>query len=182
MAEYLFMVSLYSNENGEKKDFHWFWRKISSMKMYEWSICFNKGKYLSQSLIFGSTRVESQYKNLWQNLVATFCPLSPCEKGTKCGDQALSNFFVFWFYSNHQYDERLFIVLENCKLRIIAVHVVNTSCCFCFVLTFRTILVHKMFCRCCELLKKIYQYWKNFFIWKLGRKLQSKIGLYKLRR
>ena len=27
-----------------------------------------------------------------------------------------------------------------------------------FVLTFRTILVHNMFCRCCELLKKIYLY------------------------
>jgi hypothetical protein len=25
-------------------------------------------------------------------------------------------------------------------------------------LTFRTILVHNMFCRCCELLKKIYLY------------------------
>ena len=27
-----------------------------------------------------------------------------------------------------------------------------------FVLTFRTIKVHNMFCRCCELLKKIYLY------------------------
>ena len=36
-----------------------------------------------------------------------------------------------------------------------------TNCCFCFVLTFRTILVHSMFCRCCELLKKIYLYRKK---------------------
>ena len=45
------------------------------------------------------TRVESQYKNFWQNLVATFCPLFTCEKGTKCGDQVLSKIFVLWFYS-----------------------------------------------------------------------------------
>ena len=44
-------------------------------------------------------RVESQYKIFWQNLVATFCPLYPCEKGTKCGDQVLSKIFVLWFYS-----------------------------------------------------------------------------------
>ena len=60
--------------------------------------------------------------------------------------------------TNPQYDNRLFIVHENCKLRIPAEHVVYTNCCFCFVLTFRTILVHNMFCRCCELLKKIYLY------------------------
>ena len=57
--------------------------------------------------------------------------------------------------TNPQYDDKLFIVHENCKLRIPAEHVVYTSC-FCFVLTFRTILVHNMFCTCCELLKKIY--------------------------
>ena len=33
---------------------------------------------------------------------------------------------------------------------------------FCFVLTFKTILVHNMFCRCCELLKKIYLYLSIF--------------------
>ena len=60
--------------------------------------------------------------------------------------------------SNPQYDGRLFIVHENCKLRIPAEHVVYKNCCFCFVLTFRTILVHNMFCRCCELLKNIYLY------------------------
>ena len=38
------------------------------------------------------SNVESQCKNFWQNLVATFCSLSPCEKGTKCGDQVLSKF------------------------------------------------------------------------------------------
>ena len=60
--------------------------------------------------------------------------------------------------TNPQYDDKLFIVHENCKLRIPAEHVVYTNCCFCFVLTFRTILVHNMFSRCCELLKKIYLY------------------------
>ena len=59
--------------------------------------------------------------------------------------------------SNPQYDNRLFILYKNCKLRIPAEYVMYINCCFCFVLTFRTILVHNMFCRCCELLKKIYQ-------------------------
>ena len=57
----------------------------------------------------------------------------------------------------HQLTHRLFIVHENCKLRIPAEHVVYTNCCFCFVLTFGTILaIYNMFLRCCELLKKIY--------------------------
>ena len=47
---------------------------------------------------------------------------------------------------------------ENCKLRIPAEHVVYTNCSFCFGLTFSTILVHNMFCGCCEVLKKIYLY------------------------
>ena len=34
--------------------------------------------------------------------------------------------------SNPQYDDRLFSVHENCKLRIPAEHVVYTNCCFCF--------------------------------------------------
>ena len=46
------------------------------------------------------TRVE--YKDFWQNLVATFRPLFRCEKGTKCGDQVLSKVFVLWFYSSNQ--------------------------------------------------------------------------------
>ena len=46
-------------------------------------------------------RVESQYKDFWQNLVATFRPLFTCEKGTKCGDQVLSKVFVLWFYSRN---------------------------------------------------------------------------------
>ena len=46
------------------------------------------------------SRVESQYKNFWQNLVATFCPLFTWIKGTKCGDQGLSKIFVLWFYSS----------------------------------------------------------------------------------
>ena len=53
---------------------------------------------LTQILIW--TRVESQYKDFWQNLVATFRPLFTCEKGTKCGDQVLSKVFVLWFYSS----------------------------------------------------------------------------------
>ena len=71
--------------------------------------------------------------------------------------KSLSEALIF-ASTNPQYDNRLFIVHENCKLRIPAEHVVYTNCCFCFVLTFRTILVHNMFCRCCELLKKIYLY------------------------
>jgi hypothetical protein len=71
--------------------------------------------------------------------------------------KSLSEALIF-ASTNPQYDDRLFIVHENCKLRIPAEHVVYTNCCFCFVLTFRTILVHNMFCRCCELLKKIYLY------------------------
>ena len=34
--------------------------------------------------------------------------------------------------TNPQYDDRLFIAHENCKLRIPAEHVVYTNCCFCF--------------------------------------------------
>jgi hypothetical protein len=34
--------------------------------------------------------------------------------------------------TNPQYDDRLFLVHENCKLRIPAEHVVYTNCCFCF--------------------------------------------------
>ena len=52
-------------------------------------------------------RVESQYKDFWQNLVATFRPLFTCEKGTKCGDQVLSKVFVLWFYSNNRIIIRL---------------------------------------------------------------------------
>ena len=73
--------------------------------------------------------------------------------------------------SNPQYDDRLFIVHENFKLRIPAEHVVYTNCCFCFVLTFRTILVHNMFCRCCELLKKIYLYSNQFHVGQNQRPL-----------
>ena len=78
--------------------------------------------------------------------------------------KSLSEALIFAL-TNPQYDDRLFIVHENCKLRIPAEHVVYTNCCFCFVLTFRTILVHNMFCRCCELLKKIYLYfWRNLYV------------------
>ena len=47
-------------------------------------------------------RAESQFKNFWQTLVATFCPLFTRKKGTKCGDQGLSKNFVLWFYSNNE--------------------------------------------------------------------------------
>ena len=56
--------------------------------------------------------------------------------------KSLSEALIF-ASTNPQYDNKLFIVHENCKLRIPAEHVVYTSCCFCFILTFRTILVHK---------------------------------------
>ena len=67
--------------------------------------------------------------------------------------KSLSEALIF-ASTNPQYDNKLFIVHENCKLRIPAEHVVYTNCCF--VLTFRTILVHNMFSRSWELLKKIY--------------------------
>ena len=58
----------------------------------------------------GVSRVESQYKNFWQNLVATFYPLYTCEKGPKCGDQVLSKNFVLWFYSSgYVHISKLFI-------------------------------------------------------------------------
>ena len=74
-------------------------------------------------------------------------------KQTLSTGKSLSEALIF-ASTNPQYDNRLFIFHENCKLRIPAEHVVYTNCCFCFVLTFRTILVHNMFWRCCELLKK----------------------------
>ena len=70
--------------------------------------------------------------------------------------KSLSEALIF-ASTNPQYDSRLFIVHENFKLRLPAEHVVNnvyTNCCFCFVLTFRTILVHNMICICCKLLKR----------------------------
>ena len=45
--------------------------------------------------------------------------------------KSLSEALIF-ASTNPQYDDRLFIVHENCKLRIPAEHVVYTSCCFCF--------------------------------------------------
>ena len=45
--------------------------------------------------------------------------------------------------TNPQYDDRLFTVHENCKLRIPAEHNAYTNCFF--VLTFRTIYVYNMF-------------------------------------
>ena len=55
--------------------------------------------------------------------------------------KSLSEALIF-ASNNPQYDNKLFIVHENCKLRIPAEHVLYTNCCFCF--TFRTILEHNM--------------------------------------
>ena len=44
-------------------------------------------------------------------------------------DKSLSEALIF-ASTNPQYDDRLFIVHENCKLRIPAEHVVYTNCCF----------------------------------------------------
>ena len=47
--------------------------------------------------------------------------------------------------TNPQYDNRLFIELRVQYMKIASSeHVVYTNCCFCFVLTFRTILVHNL--------------------------------------
>ena len=45
--------------------------------------------------------------------------------------KSLSEALIF-ASTNPQYDNRLFIVHENCKPRIPAEHVVYTNCCFCF--------------------------------------------------
>ena len=66
--------------------------------------------------------------------------------------------------TNPQYDDRLFIDHENCKLRIPA-----EQCCFCFVWTFRTILVHNMLCPACNLIDtKHLDFWCKKFKLFLG--------------
>ena len=45
--------------------------------------------------------------------------------------KSLSEALIFAFTNPHC-DNRLFIVHENCKLRISAEHVLYTNCCFCF--------------------------------------------------
>ena len=77
------------------------------------------------------------------------------QKFVLCTGKSLSEALIS-ASTNPQYDDKFFIVHENCKIRIPAEHVVYTNCCFLFCFAFRTILVHNMFCRCCELLKKIY--------------------------
>ena len=52
-------------------------------------------------------------------------------KNLTCTGKSLSEALIF-ASTNPQYDNRLFIVHENCKLRIPAEHVVHTNCCFCF--------------------------------------------------
>ena len=75
-----------------------------SFRLYDVSKKVGNQKKLRQLLLYQFyklyTRVESQYKNFWQNLVATFCPLFTWIKGTKCSDQVLSKNFVLWFYSS----------------------------------------------------------------------------------
>ena len=56
---------------------------------------------------------------MFKNLLASFT------------GKSLSEALIF-ASTNPQYDDRLFIVHENCKLRIPAEHVVYTNCCFCF--------------------------------------------------
>ena len=53
------------------------------------------------------------------------------KKTDLCTGKSLSE-SPFFASTNPQYDNKLFIVLENCKLRIPAEHVVYTNCCFCF--------------------------------------------------
>ena len=72
-----------------------------------------------------------------------------------CDDtgKSLSEALIF-ASTNPQYDGRLFIVHENCKLR--SENTCRTCCVyklffFCFFLTFRTILVHNMFYPCLSL-------------------------------
>ena len=49
-----------------------------------------------------------------------------------CTGKSLLEALIF-ASTNPQYDDRLFTVHENCKLRIPAEHVVYTHCYFCFV-------------------------------------------------
>ena len=71
-----------------------------------------------------------------------------------CTGKSLSEALIF-ASTNPQYDNRLFIVNENCKLRIPGEHVVYTNCCFCFVLTFR-----KFWCTPCS--ADVVSFWKRF--------------------
>ena len=48
-----------------------------------------------------------------------------------CTGKSLSEALTF-ASTNSQYDDRLFIVHNNCKLRITAEHVVYTNCWICF--------------------------------------------------
>ena len=52
--------------------------------------------------------------------------------------EATYSTYIYLISTDPQYDERLLIVHKNGKLRIPAEHFVYTNCCFCFVLTFRT--------------------------------------------
>ena len=62
--------------------------------------------------------------------------------------KSLSETLIF-ASTNPQYDDRLFIVHKNCKLRIPAEHVVYTNWFFfVFILTFRTTYVHNMLYPC----------------------------------
>ena len=61
-----------------------------------------------------------------QNLVATFCPIYPCEKGTKCGNQVLSKIFVLCvlsliFKKQIHNESKIGVVVSWQKLGIILV-------------------------------------------------------------
>ena len=81
-----------------------------------------------------------QFKNVHEK---SYAELKNQIKSLDTG-KSLSEALIF-ASTNPQYDDRLFIFHENCKLRIPAEHVVYTNVCFSFVLTFRTIHAHNMF-------------------------------------
>ena len=66
-------------------------------------------------------------------------------KSTYCTGKSMSEGLIFEL-TNPQYDKRLFMKIENCKLRTSGEHDVYINCFFfAFVLTCRTIFVHNMF-------------------------------------
>ena len=120
-----------------------------------WISTFKSSDFVNEST--GRTFFIARRQSVTNSMAITSFPAA-CSFRT---GKSLSEALIF-ASTNPQYDNRLLIVHESCKLRILTEHVVYTNCCFCFVLTFRTILVHNMFCRCCELLKKIYLYISDY--------------------
>ena len=75
----------------------------------------------------------------------------------KCTGKFLTEALIF-ASTNPQYDDWLFIELQVQYMKILSSNLRRKCCVQKLFLTFRTILVHNMFCRCCELLKKFYLY------------------------